>query len=202
MRNNIKFVYFDLGGVLFRWKESLDAISKLCNVSLESTIGVFDKYDNDACRGRISPKQFWEIYKKELNVDIKIENFIDWWTNYFSPIPESHKLVMQLAKKYDVGLLTNIYKGAYEENVKKGHIPHLDYAAVIESCDLDMVKPEREFFLHAQKKTGVKADEIFFIDDKKENIEATKKLGWQGMVFEEDDPKGSVEKIEQKLSLP
>lgn len=189
-----------MGGVLFNWKKGLVSLAKHCNVSHKKILQVFEKYDDDFCRGKASKTEYWKFYKKELHTNIEIKNYIKWWTDQFIIIPESHELLTQLSKKYKIGILTNIYKGAFEENVRKNQIPKIKYSAIIKSCDLSQIKPDKDFFLYAQKETRLNSNEIFFIDDKKINILAAKKLGWEAELFNESNIKESVDRIKSKLS--
>lgn len=58
---------------------------------------------------------------------------------------------------------------------------HLGYEDVFEqllfSYELGAHKPEPEYFLAALQRTGAKAEETFFVDDKLDNVEAGRALG-------------------------
>lgn len=201
MKNTIKFIYFDMGGVLFKWRNALVNLANYCNTPYEKIWEVFEKYDNEFCRGKISQAQYWQLYKKELEIDVEMKNYMEWWTDQFVIIPETHELLIELSKKYKIGLLTNIYKGAFKKNVRKNQIPKIDYATIIKSCDVNQIKPEKNFFFYAQNKAGVNSSEIFFIDDAKVNVAIAKKLGWNTHLFNENDPKESVKRIKRELEI-
>jgi len=82
--SKIKFVYFDIGGVLFNWKVALESLAKYLQRPYEQVEAVLKKYDNDVCLGKITPNQFWQYYKSELNADVEINDFADWWTDKFN----------------------------------------------------------------------------------------------------------------------
>ena len=51
------------------------------------------------------------------------------------------------------------------------------------SCDHKILKPDPEIYNILFKKYNLIPDECFFIDDKKQNIEAGETLGMKGFVF-------------------
>lgn len=64
-------------------------------------------------------------------------------------------------------------------------MPQIDWDYVIKSCDYGFVKPERELFDIALKKTGLKADEVLLIDDIQENCDKAIENGWRSMLFKQ-----------------
>jgi putative hydrolase of the HAD superfamily len=161
----------------------------------------FKKYDDDVCKGKITVKELWNHYKKDLNLDVDIKDFLEWWTDNFTPNKETHILMEEISKVYQIGIFTNIYKGALPQMFEKGHIPKLKYSAIVESHELGLVKPEKDFFIHAQKLAGVKPREIFFIDDSQENVDLANQLGWSAVLFNTSNPTESISNIKRFLSL-
>jgi putative hydrolase of the HAD superfamily len=51
------------------------------------------------------------------------------------------------------------------------------------SADLGWAKPSPEFFAAIEARTGLAPPELFFIDDKPENVEAARKRGWAAAVW-------------------
>lgn len=202
MKAEIKFIYFDLGGVVFYWREGLNRLAEIAGRSLEEVIKVFDKYDNLACQGKISPQELWNRYRKELEIKMDENfNFLDFWTDSFSLIAETHRLVKELVGYYPLGLLVNIYKGTFPLAIKKGFVPKLNYSVVVQSCYVGLVKPDKKIFQFAQKQAGVPASAILFIDDSSQNIKAAENLGWNSILFEENQPAESIRKIRSNLNL-
>ena len=180
----IKFIYFDVGGVIFEWKHSLNALSKELGINLDSDSPVWQKYDNRVCRGENKPQQLWTNLTKHYKKQPKDIKFLEFWVNNFVAINEIHSLICKLSKKYPIGLLTNIFPGTLNLAIKKGYIPNIKYSALIESCEVGYVKPEKEIFEISEKEALVKPSEIFFIDDSKTNIKVAQKRGWQTHLFD------------------
>jgi len=199
--SQIKFVYFDIGDVVFEWKQALRKIAAMANKSYEEVLSVFNKYDNDACRGKITGQELWEHFKEELEISSEIDNFIEWWANSFSPIPATHHLAKEIYRKYKVGILTNIFPGAMPYYVINGLIPDISYDAIVKSCDIGFVKPEAEIFKYTQKMAGVLAQEILLIDNSLKNIDKAKELGWQVAWYDVKNPQESISEIRRMLDL-
>ena len=51
------------------------------------------------------------------------------------------------------------------------------------SCNIHMIKPHADIFEKLCADYKLKAEECIFVDDRPDNIEAAKKLGWHGLVF-------------------
>jgi len=73
------------------------------------------------------------------------------------------------------------------------------FSIVIKSCDVGFLKPEREIYQLAQERVKASPHQILFVDDKEENIETAISLGWWGVVFDEDNPQKSIQKIKKSL---
>ncbi len=51
------------------------------------------------------------------------------------------------------------------------------------SADLGWAKPNPEFFAAIEARTRLAPPELFFIDDKAENVEAARRRGWPAAVW-------------------
>lgn len=194
----IKFVYFDVGGVLLVWEEALIALANHHQKEVKDIYQVFRKYDDLTCRGIITPQQLSRGMHKDLRLTYNEDfDMLRLARKHFQPIPRMHQLVAKLIKKMPVGLLTNIYLGFLELSFQHKFLPKLKYATVVKSCDLGIVKPEKEIYLHAQKIAGVAPSEILFIDDYEINTAAAKNLGWQAYTFDNTQIDESIEEIEK-----
>ncbi len=200
MKRRILFIYFDLGGVVFNWKNSLIQLAKINKKPLEDFLLVFRKYDDSVCRGNISPQDLWNKYKEELALTTDIDNFIDWWTDYFIPYDKVHELINHLSQKYKIGIITNNYQGTFEQMLSKGHVPKISYTTVIQSHKLGLLKPESKIFHHALKKARVSPKELLLIDDSTQNVEKAKLLGWNTILFDEGNLVESIVEINKILN--
>jgi HAD superfamily hydrolase (TIGR01509 family) len=63
------------------------------------------------------------------------------------------------------------------------------------SCELGMVKPEREVYLECAKRLGVEVSQSLFLDDKDKNVVGAEKAGMHAMIFD-----GDMGVLEKKLA--
>lgn len=200
MKKQIKFVYFDVGGVIFRWREIFDDMAIVHGRKVDDVLGAFAKYDTDACLGLIHSNQLWKNMCGDLGIkEDKNFDFFQFAMDRFIPIPETHKLLKDVSSKYHVGLLTNIHPGVFDEACKRKHIPKIDYKVIIQSCLVGMVKPEKEIFHYARQMAKVDHEEILYIDDFELNINSANKLGWQAILFETNCPNKTIKEIKRLL---
>lgn len=197
--SQIRFVYFDIGGVLYQFRSGLRGIADVLQIPFEECEVIWQQFDNEVCRGTMSPQELWGEMKKATNYKGEDIDFLEFWVNHFSPIPESHKLVHKLAKNYAVGLLTNIYPGVLELALERGRIPDVVYTSIVQSCEVGFVKPQPEIYEIAQRKAGVAPHEILFLDDSLVNINAARERQWKTLLFNRLIPPRSVDQVSRML---
>lgn len=202
MRNDIKFVYFDVGGVLFRWREVLEEIAIKHGKKADGILRVFSKYDEAACRGLLTSQQLWKKMHRELKISSEKDfDFLSFSMTKFVPIVETHEFIKEIAEHLPIGLLTNVHPGVFDQVKKSGHIPDINYSVVIQSCLIGLVKPEKEIYQHAQRKAKVKPKHLLFIDDTEVNIKGAEVLGWNTALFDTNNPARSIRKIRHRIGL-
>ncbi len=199
--NNIRFVYFDVGGVIFDFEQGIHNLADLLGTNFENCERIFKKYDPIICRGKITPQELWNKYKKEIGYKGDDVDFADFWSDQFIPIPQIHEFIKELQKNYAVGLLTNIYPGVFPLMIKKGKIPNIPYTVVIQSCEEGLIKPEEGFLRIAEEKSGVKPNEILLMDDVKSNILAVRKRNWSGVLFDRNKPEEAINNVKNLLGI-
>lgn len=202
MNKSIKFVYFDLGGVFFSYGNVFSDASKRFTVPLDSIDKMFDKYDDEITRGKITCEDFWDICLREL--EIKGDSdfvFARSWVSDFVPIRESYDLSVQTKKVYPVGVLSNFYSGLYDCLIEQDIIPNIKYDQLVLSYKCGFRKPEPEIYQFAQEKLDCKPNEIFFIDDRIDFIQGAKDLGWETHLFDSKRLDQTIAEIKEILGL-
>jgi putative hydrolase of the HAD superfamily len=196
---NIKFIYFDFGGVMAHWMPGVPKFAEIFKVPEEDLFTTLYSHFPLAVRGHITTNEMWSRIKKDLKVAHEHENYADYFAAFFLPIPETHELAKALKKKYKIGVMSNIEPDTLKHSVERGHLGDIDFDVILESHDVGVVKPELQFFQIAQKKAGVHANEILFTDDLMENVDAAKKMGWHAIQFDSFNPKKSIAQIKEYL---
>lgn len=194
MKKSIKFIYFDVGGVLLDWRKGFQNASEKYKIPESAIYKIAEKYWDHIGRGGDT-----EAYMAELaglfGLSQPYPDLTDFWTDHHIPILETHALAVELKKSYRLGLLTNAERGAMQHAARKGLLPDVQWDAVIDSSVLGVIKPERKIYEIAERMAGVDPEEIFFTDDVKEHVLAAKKRGWQGLVFDTGNVDSSIESI-------
>ena len=67
------------------------------------------------------------------------------------------------------------------------------------SSDVATMKPDKEIYEIAQKRSGVNSNEILFVDDKPENLVIPDKMGWKTVLFDQFKADDGVSRILELL---
>lgn len=196
--SGIKFVYFDVNGVLVRFfQRAFTNISADTGASSDVIESLYWHYNDVVCRGEMSMSEFDQILAERLN----IPNIS--WSEYYlkniEVITETVELIRWAITYYPVGLLTNIMPGLVDEMIKQSKLPNLDYSTIVDSSVVGAIKPEQNIYTIAQEMSGYKPDEILFIDDSRQNLMAAEKLGWHVLWFDDYRPSESEHRIKEAL---
>ncbi|MEK7577425.1 MAG: HAD hydrolase-like protein [Patescibacteria group bacterium] len=198
----IKFIYFDVGSVIVDNDYSKMSIARQHNISYEKVLKVFEENWKAGCRGTLSNRKYHEIVKRELGISHSSGDVTDLRVEYQKPIEETHTFIHEIKSQYRLGILSNAEKTALEKQIKKGHIPNINWEVIVESAQYGVIKPDPKIYEIAESFVpDLKPHELFFIDDHIEMVEAAKKRGWSGEVFDPKDRKESIKRIQKSITL-
>ena len=185
----IKSVIFDLGGVYFTdgTKTAIDKISKkykLPREAVESLLKAGPTLAQEYRKGNISANQFWNKFKKILNLKAENKDLADTWIKNFIVIKGTINVIKKLKRKgVKVYFLSDAIKERIEYLQRKysflnifdgGTFSYQVHKSKFESNDI---------FKIALEKTKEKPKNIIFIDDRKHYVKKAKVLGMNGIVF-------------------
>jgi len=133
--------------------------------------------------GRISTDSFYMAFCERLQATIPLEKFKALWSQIFVSEPLlSEPFLQSLAKNYPLHLLSNTNQLHYDFVV--GQYPLLrHFKERILSYQVGLMKPQKEIYEVAIKRSGFTAAEIFFTDDRPENVEGGLAAGIQAVQF-------------------
>lgn len=196
----VKFVYFDIGGVLVNHIFALKQLAKDLQIEEKQVIALFDEYRDRIDIGSLSWSSFEKIFYERLKPDLILKSsLVKSFVGHFKKIEETHVLIYILKNKFDIGILSNVSIDVFEQIETINLIPKIDYKVVIKSAKLGIIKPSREIFEYACDQLGVLPEEILFIDDSLDNVEMAKLLGWKTVLFKTEKPVVSVKEIKDVL---
>lgn len=187
-KKNIKNIIFDYGNVIInldieatynafeqigairfdeKWKEIMDE-------------QVFKKYE----RGDITSSDFRNILRASFSKSVS-DPQIDWaWNQLLKDMPSSRiELLKKIKSKFRTFILSNsneIHYNYYSNELKTKHdIDHFDllFEKAYFSYQINLIKPEQEFYRVVLSNHHLNPNETLFIDDLKQNTDAASQLG-------------------------
>lgn len=183
----IKAIFFDLGGVVLtqRPEARLETIAEVFEISVKDLESVFKKYNNDWSTGKITVKTLAKKLKGEFKHKKTLSNILKTWKEVYInktvPNIDLINLIDVLKRKYQVYLLTNTVDLHHGVNSKRNIFSHFD--GIFASFLMGKKKPEQNFYTHVLEELELNPNECVFIDDRKENIDAAKKIGIESILF-------------------
>jgi 2-haloacid dehalogenase len=185
---SVKAVVFDIGNVLVTWAPERLYDQLLPRAEREALFARVDLHGmNDRVdRGAPWRETVFETAKRFPDDADYIRIWHDRWIEMASPlIPHSWRLLRALkAKGVPVLALSNFGREsfAYARTV----YPELDeFDQRFISGHMGVIKPETHIYEMVEDATGWRGPELFFVDDRLENIDAATARGWLGHVFVE-----------------
>ncbi len=199
-KTGIKFIYFDVNGVLVRfYHAAFSALSEASGLAIDSVESTFWHYNDAVCRGDMSIHDFNEALATRL--DLPALDWRDYYDEAVEALPQMKELLIWASKHYKVGLLTNIMPGQLDRMIKSGVLPDLKYDAIIDSSTVGSIKPEQGIYESAQIASNVKPSEILFIDDSRANLMAAEHFGWRVTWFDDYRAETSAQRIKDSLDF-
>lgn len=179
-------------------RNGISKLAKMLNFPEDQFYKLMAKYAKKIDLGKISWSSFEKIIKQHSKNKIKGPLLKSLVSGYVK-IEVGHQLAKDLSQKYPLGLLSDVALSLKDETFKQGLIPNLEYQAKIFSAEVGAIKPSAEIFKIAAEAAAVAPENIFFIDDLPANIVGAEQVGWQGYVFNPDNPQKSVADLRKLL---
>ena len=185
---SIQFVYFDLGNILV----SFDNHVAIANVARAADIdekrvrervydsGLQDQYEH----GELSDEAYAQEARARLEIDaerLSTEAFLEAISAMFVPIDGMAELVQSVRSRLGrVGLLSNTCDAHWQWIRRQPWtVSTLEFDSLILSYEVGAMKPNEAIYMAAEEGAGIDPQNLLFIDDKQENIDAAKARGWQ-----------------------
>ena len=186
----IEVVYFDLGKVIVDFDHSRAAqeLLKVTPLSLKEAMAVLSDGElvSEYETGRLSSQEHYRKVCRRLQMDVSIEKFRELWGSMFLPEPLlSESFLQDLKKRYRLMLLSNTNEIHFDFLIQHYPILRLVEERLL-SYQAGCMKPEARIFELAIKKAGVAPENIFFTDDRPENIEAAQRSGIRALLFQSE----------------
>ncbi len=178
---------FDMGGVVTNTFK-MDSIYQKLNISKNDFSEICKKNNNDIWHkletGFISVNQFWNEYNSRIQSIEKAKPAeTDLFRLFFHPSKnlQTIELIKSLKKNNRVVCGTNTIQSHWENHMERG-----DYAffnQTYASNKIGCAKPDPHFFELILEAEETEAQNVFFTDDKEENVAAAASLGIHAELF-------------------
>jgi glucose-1-phosphatase len=183
----MKAILFDLGKVLldFNFETGVKALHAACSISRNRLEEVLWD-ENWICRyerGEITTSEFHAYLRETADLSLDLPGFCQTWSSVFLPgLLVSEDLLLALKRKYPLILVSNTNE-VHIEFVRSNYrvLDYFDHHVL--SYEVGSLKPDRKIFEYAIAVSGHQPDDLFFTDDREENIFAARQLGMHAHQF-------------------
>lgn len=174
-------IFFDLGMVLFTfdWNIAIPRFAARNGGNVDRVKQFLaDPYHDAFERNELTSEEFFGHGREIMGFEGSQSEFRNYWNEIFAEIPQNVQLLQELAAHYPVYALsnTNPWHAAYLEQ-------SFDWMDIFRqrfySFTLGARKPDPKIYRGALERAGLDAKNVLFIDDKPENIETARDLGFQ-----------------------
>ena len=177
----VKNIIYDLGNVLIKFQPSSFLNKYIEEKDREEVLRIIFRSQEwlDLDRGILNYNEAIQLFSERLP---KYEKAIkDFFQNKIEqclePIKENIEILERHSENgYKLYILSNFHKEAFENLYKKWDFFSKFHGKVI-SYECNLLKPEKEIYLHILEKYKLNPQETLFIDDHEPNVIAANKLG-------------------------
>jgi FMN phosphatase YigB (HAD superfamily) len=195
-------IFCDLGNVLIDFDHKL-AVRKILSYTSKKENDIYQLFFDSGItklyeEGEIDSGEFFQMVKDSLGLDIGPKVFFPIWNDIFFETglnKNIHNLLKKLKGKYKLIMMSNINKSHFEFLKTKMQVFKV-FDKLILSYEVGFRKPAFEIYKAGLKAVGSECPRVFYIDDRKDLIEAAMKFGIKGIVLDGEE---AFEKIEKEL---
>ena len=193
----IRAIVFDLGGVLFSEGKAV-ALEKLAaahGYERKLVGAILSSPESIQLRkGLIPDEDFWQWAQHRLPSGYDSRLIQQEWYNGYVLDKDIYELIASLQIKYSLIAFSGNIKSRIAFLEEKYHFRHL-FDIEVYSFDFHMTKPEREFVQVMIERSGVRPEEIVYIDDNESYAKPARDLGVSVVTYQ----RGEIERLRQEL---
>lgn len=202
MKHSIKSVVFDLGKVLVDFDYGIAGRKLAARAGMAATelgqflvhVPLIVRYET----GLISSQEFYEEVRAATGYLGDLEEFAQLFADIFTPIEPMIELHSELRGQ---GYRTYIFSNTNELAIRfiRRNFPFFqNFDGYILSYEHKSMKPESGLYEVVETKSGVRGQEILYVDDRPENVASGAARGWQ-VILQESPAK--TRSVIQQLGL-
>ena len=197
MPKMIEAMAVDLGGVLFSEGKSvaLEKLARLYGYDRDLVGAVLSSPKSIALRsGLVSDAEFWGWAQQQLPPSYDSRLIKQEWYEGYILDQEVYDLIADLRKKYLIIAFSGNIKSRIDYLEEKYRFRHL-FDLEIYSFDFNLTKPDRAFVDVMIAKSGVRAEEIVYLDDNDSYAQPARELGVKVVIYR----RGEMSRVLQEL---
>jgi len=183
----IRTLVFDLGKVLvpFDWQRGYAALASASPHPPEEVrrrikeSGLFEGFE----RGKVEPREVAARVSAMLDLKVGFEEFTELWSSIFLPetiVPE--EFLNRLHARHRLMLLSNT-DAIHFQWLRKNYPILAHFDDFVLSFEVGMRKPEPGIYQVTIERAGCLPSEIFFTDDREENVRGALEAGIDAVQF-------------------
>lgn len=197
-------VVFDLGKVLLEFDfgiaaRALAAASRLPEGEIRPVLDqspLLHEYES----GRIGTRRFYEEVTGRIGYQGDEPAFQRAFADIFGEIAPMVALHADLRSR---GIPAFIFSNTNEiavQHIRARYPFFRDFDGHVLSYEVGSMKPHARIYEAVETMTGRRGEELLFIDDRLENVEAARSRGWQALHHQ--DPQRTPAEVRRRLGLP
>jgi len=179
---------FDLGKVLVDFDYTI-AAQKIAARSTQAPLDLHVFFGNspllvDYESGRLTRRQFYDAVGDAIGFNGGLEEFGSYFADIFSAIPAMIALHAELRKR---GFKTYIFSNTNDlaiEHVRRNFPFFAQFDGYIFSHEVGAMKPLPAIYDAMEQMCGRRGADLFYLDDRAENIAAGAARGWRAILHE------------------
>lgn len=197
----IKFIYFDLGGVLIKdfsttqkWRE-LRVLMGTTATNDAKFLEIWMRHRDRICIDYDVDRMISE-FKTELGLSFpKNFSFLQGFINGFKKNESIWPILQNSKRTLKIGILTNMYPRMFGRIREKGILPPVRWDIILDSSVIKLKKPDSRLFDLAEKRAQAKGSEVLFIDNQEKHIFAAQQFGWHVFHYNSSDYEKSSKEL-------
>lgn len=183
-----KFIYFDLGNVLFNFSHQLicEQVSKVSGVPRGDVCGFIEQGDltHRLETGTTTLGQIHQEFCTSFNVSPPLDQIESAMSDIFEiNAPVLPLITMLLAANFPVGILSNTSQPHWDFLASRYRLLR-KFPVVALSYEIGVMKPDLDIYERSAELARVAPQNILFTDDRADNIEGALAAGWQAVEFQ------------------
>ncbi|MBU2560794.1 MAG: HAD family phosphatase [Nanoarchaeota archaeon] len=184
----VKAIFFDMGGVLvtdlFPLMESY--LSGITGIPFPKIKEVRKRYWLDYELGRMGGVEFFQRQISDLGVGLNAEELLVRSRSFIKVKEEVLDVVKRIRAlgMYGVGVISN-NSSEWAEYTRDDLGLGGYFDAWVISCDVHVKKPDKDIYLIAAERLGLRPIDCVFIDNKERNVQGAEAAGMKGILFKD-----------------